>query len=289
MHHIFRYDDYSGRSSAAVEDRLFASLAEHHLACTVAVIPMTPPTRWDNLSCIPLEPIDRERLGRLRRWVDLGVVEPALHGYCHVAFSPVRGITEVGMRTPRDQQRRLIADGRTIVEDGVGCPVGTFVPPWNGYSAETIDVLIELGFTNLSAGFVTHETKDALSFLPITSTLEGTFTAMTAARRWDGADAIVVTNLHDYDFADAGFGGGVTWKVWDAFIHRLAALPDVTHSTIGGVARGRTRDLSAARLAANARMRQRASTRIGRLALRNRHGVYWSTARADAWSRPASW
>ena len=243
MYHIFRYDDYSSVSCALVEERLFESLAHNGMKCSVGVIPAVAVPRWEPGESIPLEPLAPERWRRLRYWVEQGVVDAALHGYSHLAVSPVRGIAEFGERVAPEQQHAPLRAGKQAMEDGLGCSPRVFIPPWNGYSKATLEALQEVGIPVVAAGFNCTLTHDELLFLPATLGAEGTLTALQRARGLEKEGPIVVTNLHDYDFVEAGFGGRWSWSLWEEQLAQLKALTRVEHSTVADLALQRPKEL----------------------------------------------
>jgi peptidoglycan/xylan/chitin deacetylase (PgdA/CDA1 family) len=85
----------------------------------------------------------------LRPLVSSGAFELAQHGYEHCDNSKLYGITVPtefrGM--PYYEQERLIADGRSLMQNAFGVAPTTFVPPFNTGDENTLKVLNELGFT----------------------------------------------------------------------------------------------------------------------------------------------
>lgn len=285
MYHVFRYDDYSSRSCASVEERLFESLARRGMQCTVGVIPAVAVPRWQPGEPIPVEPLGAERWQRLRYWADQGMVDPALHGYSHLAVSPVRGIAEFGDRVLPEQQRALLQAGKRVFEDNLERALRVFIPPWNGYCKATLDILVELGITVVSAGFLCTLTRDDLLFLPATLNGEGTLAALERAVPYHQEGPIVVTNLHDYDFAEAGMGGFWSWERWEEFLDRLQSFPGVNHASVESLAREQAGALGSRRLTANAALQQRSMRWPARLLLRNVASIYWPEQRADRWAK----
>jgi hypothetical protein len=208
----------------------------------------------------------------------------ALHGYSHLALSAVRQMAEFGASVPADQQRKLLVAGKRFLEDNVGGGVQTFVPPWNMYTSATLDVLAELGVSNVSAAMQVTWTKPQLRFLPCTTFPERMLGAVAQARRLDPADAIVVTNLHDYDFQEAGYGGSWDWLQFEKALKELRSLSGVEHHTIGSLAAAHPDTLSPERLLANVQFQERASRWPAPFQLRRRSGVYWSQAKAHTWA-----
>lgn len=280
MIHAFRYDDFSSVSSAEVEERFFGLLAARGMKCTVAVVPAALPSSWEPAGSIPLRVLTAERARSLCAWVDRGVAEVALHGYAHAASSSTRGMAEFGNAVSRNEQRALLAAGRRILEDLFGGIAPIFVPPWNVYTAETLRVLKETGFSILSAAAAGASDEDGIRFLPATATPERSVAAVRSGLKRDSSRGIVVTNVHDYDFEAAGFGSGRSWAWWERELSSLAAIPGVEHLRLGDVAANPETDLGARRLRYNALLRERVTRFPGRWLLRGRTAVYWPAPEA---------
>ncbi len=159
---IVRYDDYAPRvaenqahQGIELERRLFELFDRYDAKLVVGVIP--EPVSGDIDGYDPYV-ADADWLSRpedpwvvlLREYVDLGVVEPALHGYQHNRRTPAGHRPGEFAAQPYEWQRDELEKGRAKVAATVGRSVDVFVPPWNAWDANTARALSELGIPWLS-------------------------------------------------------------------------------------------------------------------------------------------
>ena len=139
----------------------------------------------------------------LKRSIESGSVEVALHGYAHRTLCPVpwsefRGL---GVRA----QREKIGRGKAFLEDGLGIKITAFIPPWQSYDADTQTALEALGFTRISASLRFNTKPSArLKYLPSTITVTRLRETVERARNVEDAEAIIVCLAHPFDFTEAG-------------------------------------------------------------------------------------
>ena len=73
------------------------------------------------------------------------------HGYCHANHQTEGRKCEFGAARSRQAQHEDISEGRYLLHAQLGDALDPFfTPPWNRCTADTADVLVELGFTVLS-------------------------------------------------------------------------------------------------------------------------------------------
>jgi len=250
---VFRYDDYSSRSNAALEQQIFRTFEKYHARISVGVVPSICA-----VSCeLPIQqctvPLTAKKARILRGAVKDGAAEVVQHGYCHRNLgrskTNPRGLyTEFVGRTFADQMK-CIADGRREIENAVGVRVGTFIPPWNNYDSNTLRALERLGFTTISAGTNGPATESCkLKFVPKTTEITQVRQAVQSARRMPDSDAIIVVQIHPYDFTEVDKYKGVTnLPTLDDTVGWLASQKDVRMLSFGQLAE-KDRDLGVQRL-----------------------------------------
>jgi len=87
----------------------------------------------------------------LRGRAESGLVGVHQHGYAHENHEAEGRRCEFGPSRSRGDQRHDIAAGRELLQAMLGPTLQPwFTPPWNRCTAETGEVLVELGFTALS-------------------------------------------------------------------------------------------------------------------------------------------
>lgn len=231
---VFRMDDYSQKSEWETEKRVIELFHSRSLPICVAAIPFEAE-----------RPLAGERAEYLRRMVEAGIVEPALHGRTHadtsdpgVSPSELRGLSY-------DTQLGQLQQAKFHLQQEVlsGHPLRIFVPPFNTYDETTISVLEELGFEVLSArcdGPVPEDSE--LSYVPFTALLHEVQEAVRVARSTGRAAAIVVL-LHDYEFTDRsprqdalyGATASFTFSQLRGLLDWLMVQPDVEVTSLTGL------------------------------------------------------
>ena len=231
---VFRMDDYSQKSEWETEKRVIELFHGCSLPICVAAIPFEGET-----------PLAGERAEYLRRMVEAGTVEPALHGRTHADRSDA-GETPSELRgLPYNAQLGELRQGKRHLEEAVlsGQPVRVFVPPFNTYDEATVSVLEVLGFEVLSANCGGPVLEDSeLRYVPFTAVLHEVRAAVELTRRTETVGAIVVL-LHDYEFTDGppyrnalyGTRASFTFLELRELIEWLAAQPDVEVSSFAGL------------------------------------------------------
>lgn len=195
---VFRYDDYSDASSTELERKLIDAFETRGISCTFAVVPhrLGEPSLGEAKAAI------------LRRAIRAGVVDVALHGYTHARQA--NGLPEFSGLDCASQLTR-IAQGKKFLKEALGVPVREFVPPWNWYDRNTMDVLEKAEFTCLSAGLDgPGRSASTLIFLPETSRADEVRQAVESLRKARLSSAAVVALLHDFDFREVNAERAVT-------------------------------------------------------------------------------
>ena len=229
---VFRFDDYSARSSTDLEQRIIGLFAEHKLPVTFAVIPFVCSGDIHDPSpqkLIPLPPAKAEILKTAYRQ---GILDVALHGYSHQTNGQPP-YTEFAYLDYASQTRKL-AEGKRVLEEILDAPVTTFVPPWNKYDLHTLRALEDLGFTTLSANRKGPGRSDTgLFFLPATCGLQKLAEAVAAARASAEKQPVVVVLFHEYDFKEINARRGrLTIDEFAALLDWVASQQDIRSLSI---------------------------------------------------------
>ena len=263
---IFRLDDYCARSDTAFETKFIDVFATRRLPLVIGVIPRVVGGPEDATLTGPFHNPDRddfmeltpEKAAILRRGVDAGIMEVALHGYTHRTLERrhYRGFDRVDhsefQRAPFEDQLERLRAGKAFLESILGHEVSAFIPPWNKVDATTVRALETSGFKILSAdlGFDNVRTESPLAFVPGTAKLLELPDAVKAARKAPG-DAIVVVVIHQFDFIGVNAERGVIdFDAFEELLDWVVEQRDVKVRTFGDVMEQRL-DLGPARLHAN--------------------------------------
>ena len=283
IYHVFRYDDLSATSSTDVEEALVDILRRHRVPWTFAAIPFACDPRDLGSGAITLKPFPPSKALLVKELIGAGLAEIGLHGYAHLAVSPMREHQEFSDAVPVDVQRKLLLKGRAHLEDIFGTPVQLYIPPWNRLATSTLEVLRELDFC--VSGDVTtfdHVTEEqALPQLPCAVPPEKTYCALAAAKRFGVGNDVVGTMLHDYDFAESGLSHGtMSLARFEEELGCWSGMGDIKYSHITDRIRLRGTD-AADQLVANICLQKRlARSKFARLFLKGANLVFWSSSSA---------
>lgn len=238
---VFRYDDvgvYSAEADPrtfAVDQAVFAAFAQRGLPLVAGVVPCSDSS--DDVRTTPaagwLSAEQPEGQWLLDRFRDQRV-EIAQHGVTHQ-----RVATEVRsefLGIPLEIQRQRILAGKLRLEQMFNRPVETFIPPWNSYDQNTLDVLQQLGFTCLSDDWRSAAYRPEICQFPQTATLHHTITLLDHYRAFPPGSMIVVL-FHSYDFLDAGnASAGIDIKLLERALDRVAVRDDLEAHTMSEIA-----------------------------------------------------
>ena len=255
---VFRFDDYSNSSPTEVEFKVIEAFRRRGLKLTLAVIPYECKSSQEvSLQDIGLS---AEKADVLRRALSMRIIEVAVHGYCHQPVhsrdnDPRSSFSEfVGV--PYDIQLAKLSRSKRHLEEILGEPVTTFVPPWNSYDSNTLWVLGKLNFKVISARRRAPATPGiSLKFLSTTASLPRLKRAIQFGRTVTNGQPIIVVLFHHFDFREWDPARGrVTYQQFEELLDWLVAQKDVTVRTIEETAHV-VGDLSVDRFLANRDMR----------------------------------
>lgn len=233
---VFRYDDYSAKGEYTdLEKRLIEEFARRKISCTFGVIPHVCAGDPNDDSPQANLPLSGDKAQLLRAAVNQGVVELALHGCTHQALKAAAGARKAEFRgLAREEQLTKIRKGQDLLQELCRHPVFTFIPPWNAYDLNTVDVLEECGFTCLSANRGgSGVASSSLSFLPATCELSNLrLTLKSTLKSPDPRPTIVVT-FHAYDFSE--LKGRLAFDEFLHLVDWVTAQPMVQTTTLGAL------------------------------------------------------
>ena len=246
---IFRFDDYSSRSSTDIEVKLIDAFQKYGISCTFGVIPYI--CTGDSRDTHPQDviPLTPTKANILRNAIKAGVLEVALHGYSHqtIRKCAYRRCTEFSGLDYNDQVKK-IAKGKNYLEEVLGIRITTFIPPWDSYDLNTIKALENLGFKNLCAG-PNGDAKESsfLKFLPATCKPIKLRDAVKAARRLPDPQPIIVVLFHQFDFLEINReNGSLRYQDFEELLAWVTSQKDIRVLSIDQAAKV-VDDLSASR------------------------------------------
>ena len=204
---VFRFDDYSSRSSTDIEIKLIDAFQKYNACCTFGVIPFICAGDVHDAHPQDVVQLTSVKAAILKNAIKAGVLEVALHGYSHQT-NRERRFTEFSGLDYNDQVEK-IAMGKNYLEEILGTQVTTFIPPWNAYDLNTIHALEKLDFKSISAGECGDAKKSSsLKFLPATCNLPHLRNVVKSAKHDSDVQPVIVVIFHQYDFLEIDREGG---------------------------------------------------------------------------------
>lgn len=230
---VFRFDDYSSRSSTDIEVKIIEAFQKYNASLTLGVIPYV--CARDYLDPLPqdLVPLTQFKANILNDAIKAGTLEIALHGYSHQTMRE-RGKYSEFFGLDYNRQLKRIAKGKYYLEKMLDTRITTFIPPFDSYDLNTIRALEDLKFKSISAD-VTGDAKEhsPLLFFPATCGLLQLRDAVKTARGIPEVQSFIICKFHEFDFLEVDSERGVT--TYQGFVELLGWLTsqeDIYVSTI---------------------------------------------------------
>ena len=224
---VFRYDDYSSKSTTEIEQRIIDLFHDDGISITFGVIPFSLVDDTLEQSGANLLQLTPEKEAFLKAGFESGVIDVALHGYTHKAINPEVPSEFTG--SDYSTQLEKITEGKKYLESLINAPITLFIPPWNRYDLNTLQALEELGFSTISAGEGGEAPETSkLEYLPATIDLPQIQEAVYVARNSSDKQPLIVVLLHDYDFKEHNQERGyITLPEFSDQVNWLASQSDV--------------------------------------------------------------
>lgn len=184
---VFRYDDFRLQSNKFNEE-LVLLFQNHKVPLVLGVIP-----------CDSNEKLVLEKkynfLPLLKKGIQNQSIEIALHGLNHLKF--FNG--EFGNLKQEEQYRRM-SKGKVLLDSIFNTQIATFIPPWNWYDAQTLNVMSKIGLKGISSRLNGDQpfTNSAISYFPQTIEDFGLVTSVLEHNR--NRNVVVVIMFHSYTF-----------------------------------------------------------------------------------------
>jgi hypothetical protein len=190
---VFRYDDYSNLS-APLEDKMIEVFLKEQIPLTLGVIPF---------DCDDT-PLKEKKIAVLHEGLKTGLIEVAVHGYCHQNINPPEHICDTEFEGETyTRQHEKITTAKSFLEKTFSRPMQTFIPPFNTYDLNTLNIIENLQFKTLSADKNRIIRKNStLKFLPKTCDLLRLKDTIQKSHGFIGTNPIIVVLLHPYDFKE---------------------------------------------------------------------------------------
>jgi peptidoglycan/xylan/chitin deacetylase (PgdA/CDA1 family) len=215
---FLRYDDYSNSTNTDLEIKLIKAFRAYNISCTFGVTPF-----YGGLE----NALSTKKAHILDDAIKSDIIEVALHGFDHISIRNRNKTEFSGLKF--NKQLEKIANGKQFLENKLGIKINTFIPPFNSYDLNTIKVLEQLQFENISANMLGPAKEiSALKFLPATCNLSTIETAIQSARLIDDFQPVLVLMFHDYEFTDVDRQKGkLSYDEFDNLLEWLSTQKDI--------------------------------------------------------------
>jgi peptidoglycan/xylan/chitin deacetylase (PgdA/CDA1 family) len=201
---VLRFDDCSSRSPIDLETKLIEDFKTRQISCTFGVIPFVITGNYFDPNPQDTLPLNKTKADILKNAVKEGILEVAQHGYSHQSIYPIGNCTPSGFKgLPYDRQREKILKGRQYLEAMLDTKIDTFIPPWNAYDLNTLNVLEREGFRTLSAGISgVVKGSSSLKFLPQTCNILELKNTIELVRHIPDTQPLIVSLFHPHEFLE---------------------------------------------------------------------------------------
>jgi peptidoglycan/xylan/chitin deacetylase (PgdA/CDA1 family) len=235
---FFRYDDYSAVSPSEVDMGVIDIMRRRGLCCTFAVIPAVTTGDYHHAGERDEIVLRGEKLELLKRAMDDGVVDLALHGWNHRADAAPPPMPSEFRGLSVEQQIGRIRRGYEFFKQQTGCAPAVFVPPWNTYDINTLRALEMVGIGAISAHRYSPVFEASTTrYVPMTIEIPELRTAIERAREGSDPDPIIGVMFHPYDFRESGDARGwITLAELERELAWLTQCEDVSVKSIGTLA-----------------------------------------------------
>lgn len=200
---LVRYDDLSISSNTAVERQLFEAVGARGGSVLAGVIPFWGGQYPDLEGYMPVVSLTPEKREFLRQSMEKKLVEVALHGYLHVDARRNAGYRSEFAGVSLERQERILAWGKSALEEALGTSVDKLIPPFNTYDENTVLAMRRTGYGFLSAAPGGVLPSVPVSSLPSTMYVQN-FRQEIKRLSARNADVLAVITLHPYDLVGSG-------------------------------------------------------------------------------------
>jgi peptidoglycan/xylan/chitin deacetylase (PgdA/CDA1 family) len=237
---ILRFDDCSSRSPTDLEIKLIEDFKARQISCTFGVVPFVVAGNYFDPKPQETLPLTKVKADILKDAIREGALEVAQHGYSHQSMYPLGSCTPSGLKgIAYDKQKEHISKGRKYLETMLDTKIVTFIPPWNAYDLNTVDILEKEGFKTLSAG-VSGAIKESspLKFLPQTCNLLELKSTVGLVRRIPEAQPLIVALFHPNEFLEVSNEDGLfSYPEFRGILDWISSQKDIRVITINQAAK----------------------------------------------------
>lgn len=197
IHVAFRFDDPSENSDHELEKDIIELCCKYNVSVNFAVIPF----KKINDHIIPFSAL---KAAHLIDAYKSGYIEISQHGYRHINNQGDQSIPSEFAGASLSQQENWIKSGKEVIDDLFGKDARGFVPPFNSYDETTLQVIKQLDFSFLSAGWdLPNISTSPYPIIPRTNHLFDVSETIEKAKKYTQLNPIIVVVFHHYDFNES--------------------------------------------------------------------------------------
>lgn len=193
----FRLDDPSQISDHQLEKRILDLFNRYGASITFAVIPFQfRNNKYHALTVNGIKHIVQAKQS--------GIVDIAQHGFAHIKniHSTGNKNSEFISLSYNDQKEKIIK-GKKHLDEIFQYEIKGFVPPFNSFDENTVKILIQQGFSYISAGWdVPEPLLSNISIIPRTCSLKNVQQTLKEAKILGKLSPKIVIVLHHDDFEE---------------------------------------------------------------------------------------
>ena len=236
---IFRYDDYSYSSNIVFEQSLLKIFSKYKIPITLGVIPYEYNDNNPNELNLKNISLIQKKIYILKTGIDTNLIEIAQHGHSHHNYQKTPRAEFQGIQ--KKNQEKLIVDGKKLIEKVFRLKLKTFIPPWNRYNKDTVQIIESNGFENLSAGEkgLCIE-SNLINYIPSTCNIKEFIEIINNNIFEKNNNATFIVLLHEYDFIDKKHNDKITLDDLDLLLKKLFIDNRFSFYTIKGFTKDKT-------------------------------------------------
>ena len=184
---VFRYDDFMLKSNS-LDEKVLIIFQKHRIPLVLGVIPCDSKENMILEKKYKLLPV-------LKQDVSDQSIEIAQHGLTHQKLI----VGEFETLEKNEQYRRMFK-GKFLLDSIFHTKVVTFIPPWNSYDSNTLDVMSQTGIKVLSSALCVGQSWSNVHVNYFPETIEDFSTLLTVLEHNKSRKGVVVVMFHNYTF-----------------------------------------------------------------------------------------
>jgi peptidoglycan/xylan/chitin deacetylase (PgdA/CDA1 family) len=215
---VFRYDDFILQNDS-ISEQIVHVFQKHNIPLVLGIIPCDSSENFVQASKYPF-------INTLKQGLANGSLEMALHGYNHLKLS---NNGEFG-NVPLSEQYRRMMLGKHYLDSVFHQKTTTFIPPWNAYDGNTLEVMDKLGIKVISSALTINQpcTNEKIDYFPHTIGHPQLLIPILESNKY--RSGIIVLMFHQYDI-----NNHFSVNDLDVLLSKLHSYSGIEFSTFKGL------------------------------------------------------